>query len=56
MKKLVQTMESLSDEETVQLYSCTALTNLAHNSLENRGRYILYSVSNIHYLIIVCAL
>jgi uncharacterized membrane protein len=35
---LVRAMENHPSEEVVQLHVCTALTNLAHNSLENRSR------------------
>lgn len=40
IKQLVATLNgALCEDETVQLHVCTAITNLAHNSLENRSRF-----------------
>ena len=36
---IIRTMENYPDDEIVQLHACTTLTNLFHNSLENRSRY-----------------
>lgn len=33
-------METLIDDETVLLHACTAITNLTHNSIENRQRFL----------------
>lgn len=42
MKSLVAALENHKDDETVQLHICTAITNLTHNSFENRSRYGLF--------------
>jgi hypothetical protein len=38
--KIIKTMENYSNEEVLQLHACTTLTNLFHNSLENRSRFL----------------
>ena len=37
---LIDAMKNHPDDESVQLHVCTTLTNLAHNSLENRSRFV----------------
>ena len=36
---ILNAMEVHADDETVNLHSCMTLTNLTHNSLENRSRF-----------------
>ncbi len=36
-------MELHLEEESVQLYACTAITNMCHNSTDNRGRFYIYT-------------
>lgn len=40
MALIVASMETFATDETVQLYAFTAVTNLTHNSFENRMRFI----------------
>ena len=37
---IIKTIENYEDDPVLQLHSCTTLTNLFHNSLENRSRYV----------------
>mmetsp|Transcript_16492 Transcript_16492/g.24827 ORF Transcript_16492/g.24827 Transcript_16492/m.24827 type:complete len:194 (+) Transcript_16492:265-846(+) len=39
MRRIVISLETHTDDENVILHACTALTNLAHNSADNRGRF-----------------
>lgn len=41
LKNIVVAMEEHSDDEALLLHACTALTNLLHNSMENRSRWTL---------------
>ena len=40
MSSIAKALEQHSDDETVVLHTLTAITNLTHNSLENRSRYV----------------
>ncbi len=38
---ILKAMELFTIDEVLQLHACTTLTNLFHNSLENRSRYFI---------------
>jgi hypothetical protein len=38
VKKVAIAMKNLVAEENTMLHACSALTNLCHNSVDNRGR------------------
>jgi hypothetical protein len=40
MKAIVNALEEHADDESLLLHACTLLTNLLHNSLENRHRFV----------------
>ncbi len=40
MTAIIAALEEHADDENVLLHACTALTNLLHNSLENRHRFV----------------
>lgn len=40
MRKIAIAMQNHSDDESVTLHACTALTNLAHNNADNRARFL----------------
>ena len=40
MKCIIQAMELYSDDESLLLHCCTAITNLVHNSIDNRSRFL----------------
>jgi hypothetical protein len=42
MAAITRALEQHAEDETVMLHVCTAITNLTHNSLENRSRSVAH--------------
>ena len=54
MSLITDAMSNHIEDETVQLHAFTALTNLSHNSIDNRSRFI--ELNGISYITPVMSL